>query len=168
MNYPRHLKNGLIALSSTLFLTSCLADLPVLGIQNNRLSSCPNTQSCVASHPDTPKSQRIAPLIYSAEQSLAYEQLLELIKQRKDAIVVEMEHAHYIRADFRSPLLGFIDDVEFYFQVPGVVALRSESRIGFYDLGKNRKRLEEIRQQFSLMMAKPIANSENKVTLQTD
>lgn len=168
MNHLRRCIKGLISISSLLLLSGCLAELPVLGVHDNRLTRCPSTPNCVASHPDTPIAKRIAPLIYSAEQTLAYEQLMVLLKQRKDAIVVEMEHAHYIRADFRSPLLGFIDDVEFYFQVPGVIALRSESRIGFYDLGKNRKRLEEIRQQFSLMMAKPIANSENKVTLQTD
>lgn len=168
MNHLGRYIKGFISISSLLLLTGCLAKRPILGVHGNRLPPCPSTPNCVASHPDTPNAKRIDPLSYNAEQSLAYEQLLELLKQRKDAIVVEMEHAHYIRADFRSPLLGFIDDVEFYFQVPGVIALRSESRIGFYDLGKNRKRLEEIRQQFSLMMAKPIANSENKVTLQTD
>ncbi|MAC46357.1 DUF1499 domain-containing protein [Oceanospirillum beijerinckii] len=168
MNHLRRYIKGLISVSSLLILTGCLAELPTLGVQNNRLHPCPSTPNCVASHPDTPKTKRIAPLTYKAEQSFAYEQLLELIKQRKDAIVVEMEHAHYIRADFRSPILGFIDDVEFYFQIPGIIELRSESRLGFYDLGKNRSRLEEIRQQFNFIMAKPVANNENKVPLQTD
>ena len=81
-----------------------------------------------------------------------------------------MEHAHYIRADFRSPLLGFIDDVEFYFQIPGVIALRSASRIGYSDLGKNRKRLEELRLTFKQKTTKTaiVPTETKKLPLQTD
>ncbi len=169
MNRPIYLKAIIITFGLTL-LTGCINGSPKLGVQHNRLSPCPNSPNCVASHPDTPDKQQIAPILYETEQSLAYEQLLELLQQRKDAIVVKMEHAHYIRADFRSPLLGFIDDVEFYFQIPGVIALRSASRIGYSDLGKNRKRLEELRLTFKQKTTKTaiVPTETKKLPLQTD
>lgn len=148
------------------FLTGCMHEIPKLGVENNRLKPCPKTPNCVASHPDTPESQSIPPFLYSAEQTIAYEQMEALLTSREDAIVISREHAHYLRADFRTPLMGFIDDVEFYFQVPGVVAVRSASRIGYSDLGKNRRRLEELRQEFSLRMTRPDLNP--SVPIQTD
>jgi uncharacterized protein (DUF1499 family) len=50
--------------------------------------------------------------------------------------------------EFRTSL-GFVDDVEFY--VDGsqkVIHLRSASRVGYWDLGVNRKRMESIRTEF--------------------
>lgn len=148
------------------FLTGCMHDIPKLGVENNRLKPCPDTPNCVASHPDTPENQKVPPILYTAEQSLAYDQMEALLSEREDVIVVTREHAHYLRADFRTPLMGFIDDVEFYFQVPGVIAVRSASRVGYSDLGANRRRIEEIRKIFSERMAQPII--ENKLPIQTD
>lgn len=148
------------------FLTGCMHDNPKLGVENNRLKPCPDTPNCVASHPDTPEGQKVPPILYTAEQTLAYDQMEAVLIERKDAIIVAREHAHYLRADFKTPLLGFIDDVEFYFQVPGVIAVRSASRIGYSDLGKNRRRIEELRKLFSEKMAEPIL--EKKVPIQTD
>lgn len=57
----------------------------------------------------------------------------------------------YLYAEFMSGILGFVDDVEF--SVKGdadkVVHVRSASRIGRSDLGKNRKRMENIRKKLS-------------------
>lgn len=151
------------------FLTGCMHDIPKLGVENNRLKPCPDTPNCVASHPDTPESQRIAPILYSAEQSVAYQQMDDLLTSRKDAIVVTREDAHYLRADFRTPILGFIDDVEFFFKSPGIIAVRSASRIGYSDLGTNRRRLEEIRKVFSERMADlPDDSTDNTKVIDTD
>jgi uncharacterized protein (DUF1499 family) len=53
-----------------------------------------------------------------------------------------------IRAEFRT-LLGFVDDVEFRFdRENGAILMRSASRVGYWDFGVNRRRLEEIRKRF--------------------
>ncbi len=52
-------------------------------------------------------------------------------------------------AEFRSALFGFADDVEFHFDPPGVIQVRSASRIGYSDFGVNRKRVEAIRTRFA-------------------
>ena len=50
---------------------------------------------------------------------------------------------------FVSEIFGFVDDVEFYFNKPGIIEFRSASRIGYSDLGVNRNRMESIRNKFN-------------------
>jgi uncharacterized protein (DUF1499 family) len=55
----------------------------------------------------------------------------------------------YLYAEFSTPVLKFVDDVEFLLDQPaGVIQMRSASRLGRKDFGANRKRLEAIRQRF--------------------
>jgi len=52
----------------------------------------------------------------------------------------------YLRATVTSRLLRFTDDVEFLLRADlGEIAMRSSSRLGYYDFGVNRERLESIR-----------------------
>ena len=59
------------------------------------------------------------------------------------ATVIE-EKPDYLYAEFRSRLLGFVDDVELLRQ-GGVLHVRSASRLGRRDFGVNRKRVEALR-----------------------
>ncbi len=53
-----------------------------------------------------------------------------------------------MRVEFHTLL--FVDDGEFLLAAEqGLIQVRSASRMGYSDLGKNRRRLEEIRQQFN-------------------
>ena len=47
--------------------------------------------------------------------------------------------------------MGFVDDVEFYFPNESIIHVRSASRMGYSDLGVNRKRIETIRQRFDAL-----------------
>ena len=54
--------------------------------------------------------------------------------------------AYYLRAEARTRILRFVDDVEFQVRPDSnQVDMRSGSRVGYSDLGKNRRRLEAIR-----------------------
>ena len=53
----------------------------------------------------------------------------------------------YLYAEFSTPLMGFVDDVEFYCDGK-VIHVRSASRLGYSDLGVNCKRIEAIREAF--------------------
>ncbi|MBD0265996.1 MAG: DUF1499 domain-containing protein, partial [Tolypothrix sp. Co-bin9] len=56
------------------------------------------------------------------------------------------ESNDYLYAEFKSALMGFVDDVEFYLDPKAkVIQVRSASRLGQSDLGVNRKRIETIR-----------------------
>jgi len=51
----------------------------------------------------------------------------------------------YLHATASSPRFGFVDDVEFlYDPAAGLLHARSASRVGYSDLGTNRRRLEAI------------------------
>ena len=51
---------------------------------------------------------------------------------------------NYLYAEFRTPILRFVDDVEFFFDGK-VIHVRSASRLGRRDFGVNRKRIEQLR-----------------------
>ena len=54
----------------------------------------------------------------------------------------------YLYAQFETPQLRFVDDVEFWYDpVAQTVAVRSASRLGRKDFGVNRARVEAIRAQ---------------------
>ena len=60
-----------------------------------------------------------------------------------------MTEPDYIRAEFRSRIFQFVDDVEFLFENQGnVIHVKSASRTGYSDFGVNRKRVEKIRAAF--------------------
>lgn len=52
----------------------------------------------------------------------------------------------YLHYEFTSLLLRFVDDVEFLFDEEAkTIHFRSASRVGYGDLGVNRRRMEDIR-----------------------
>jgi len=56
---------------------------------------------------------------------------------------------NFLHVEFTSKIFRFVDDVEFYFNAPGIIHFRSASRIGHSDMGVNRHRMEEIRHLFT-------------------
>ncbi len=111
------------------------------------LAPCPDSPNCVSSQASV-ESQRVDPLRYSGDAAAAQLRLLSVLKAMKRATVVHAD-AVSIQAEFRSALFGFVDDVTFYFDPPGVIQVRSASRVGYSDLGVNRERVAEIRLRFS-------------------
>jgi uncharacterized protein (DUF1499 family) len=55
--------------------------------------------------------------------------------------------ADYLHAQSQSLLFGFVDDIELQLRADEqLIAVRSASRIGYYDWGVNRRRVERIRE----------------------
>jgi uncharacterized protein (DUF1499 family) len=54
------------------------------------------------------------------------------------------ETPQYLHVEFRTRLLRFVDDVEFFFDGTAV-QVRSSSRLGRSDFGVNRRRVEALR-----------------------
>jgi uncharacterized protein (DUF1499 family) len=116
-----------------------------LGIHNGSLSACPSSPNCVSSQEDNPQ-HRIAPLVYTGDPTRAFHSLQQTLKARKDTRIIEST-PEYLRVELRTLL--FVDDGEFLLDRDhNVIHIRSASRLGYSDLGKNRSRMEEIRLQF--------------------
>lgn len=118
-----------------------------LGVKDGKLADCPNTPNCVSSQSENPQS-KIAPLTYNSSREEAKAKLKQIIEGMvRSTLITESED--YIYAEFKSKLMGFVDDVEFYLNDANkVIHVRSASRLGKSDLGVNRKRVETIRELF--------------------
>ncbi|MBV5259538.1 DUF1499 domain-containing protein [Synechococcus moorigangaii CMS01] len=115
-----------------------------LGVQGGQLAPCPSTPNCVVSQ-GSDQDHQIAPIGYQGDRQRAYDSLIKVlgVVPRTDIIT---QTDDYIRAESRSRLFGFVDDVEFYLpETESVIQMRSASRLGESDLGVNRRRLEQIR-----------------------
>ena len=56
----------------------------------------------------------------------------------------------YLHAECKSRFFGFVDDLELQLRPEdGIIAVRSASRVGYSDLGANRKRVEDLRESLS-------------------
>lgn len=111
------------------------------------LAPCPARPNCVSSHA-TLSQHAIAPLRPGGDPAAAMARLETVVRAQPGARVVAAG-PRYLHAEFVSPVLGFVDDVEF---VPdpaaGVIHVRSASRLGYGDFGANRARVEAIRAAF--------------------
>lgn len=112
-----------------------------------RMSPCPSSPNCVSTEADpNDKEHYIRPYKYSVSRQEAYDTLLTYLKSEKGVQVIESKD-FYIHAVFTTKIMRFKDDVEFLFPAESKkIDLRSASRIGYGDMGKNRKRMEKIRE----------------------
>jgi uncharacterized protein (DUF1499 family) len=121
-----------------------------LGVRNGTLSPCPDSPNCCSSQ-SIDKDHFIEPLPYKETQQLALEKMITLIQGMKRAKIVTATD-NYLHAQFTSAFFRFVDDVELYFEdVTKTIHMRSAARSGYYDFGVNRKRLEAIKSQYSLL-----------------
>ncbi len=75
--------------------------------------------------------------------------LIDVIKSMKRTKIVASTNI-YIHAEFASAMFRFVDDVEFYFEDSrNIIHVRSASRVGYSDMGVNRKRIEQVRKLFA-------------------
>ncbi|MBE9209169.1 DUF1499 domain-containing protein [Nostoc sp. LEGE 06077] len=117
-----------------------------LGVSNGKLAACPNSPNCVSSQ-STDTVHQIAPLTFNTSPEQAIANLKSIIQSLPRTTIIT-ESQDYIYAEFKSALMGFVDDVEFYLdRNANVIQVRSASRLGQSDLGVNRKRIETIRAQ---------------------
>ena len=116
-------------------------------IENNMLiTPCPKTPNCVSSVDDD--GHFIHPIRFTGSAVNAQYRLLNILYKLNRVRVVRFEE-HYIKAEFTSSILRFTDDVEFYFDDrKKVIHVKSASRVGFSDLGVNRRRIEMIRNRY--------------------
>jgi uncharacterized protein (DUF1499 family) len=139
----------LYALIISVLLTGCSGSRPTnLGIRDGKLAPCPESPNCVSSQ-STDKKHFIKPLSYDGSLAEARGKLVSIIQTMKRSRIISQEDT-YIHAEFTSALFRFVDDTEFYFDDRAkTIHMRSASRIGYSDLGVNRKRIETIRSKFT-------------------
>ncbi len=116
-----------------------------IGLVEDRLTPCPDSPNCVSSDA-TDEAHRVAPYLLKAAPAEAWSGLREAVTAEERATVITADDT-YLHAEFRSAIFRFVDDTEFHLRPDdGIIAVRSASRVGYGDMGVNRKRVERIRE----------------------
>lgn len=125
------------------FLSACAGEPPQnIGVQNGQLAPCPDSPNCVSSF-ESDETHGIAALAADLQQ------IEDILVSMENTNIVRAD-GNYLYAEFTTPLMGYVDDVEFlHDSAAGITHVRSASRLGYSDLGANRNRIESIRSQLS-------------------
>ena len=111
-----------------------------LGVRDRRLAPCRRTPNCVSSQADPADRQHYIPEIAFQGN---FDEVRKIVEGMRGATVIRTEGG-YLYAEFRTPLLRFVDDFE-VMQQGNVLHVRSSSRLGRRDFDVNRKRVEALR-----------------------
>ncbi|WP_020403206.1 DUF1499 domain-containing protein [Gracilimonas tropica] len=104
--------------------------------ENNPLPPCPVTPNCVR----TSK-------IFDAGVEIIFAALSKIFEEEAHTFEVLNPKRVEIHAVYRIPLFGFKDDVDVILEEKGgktLAFIRSASRLGAYDLGVNKRRVNRI------------------------
>jgi uncharacterized protein (DUF1499 family) len=113
------------------------------GHENGRLLPCPESPNCVSSQISPDESHFIEPF-EDADGSKWIS--LSASVNAMDGTELVRQAGNYAYFTFRTPLMGFVDDVEFYYTPESaVIHVRSASRVGYSDGDTNRNRIEAVR-----------------------
>ena len=109
-----------------------------------RFKECAPTPNCVSS--ETLSKARFIERFKTGDRPEESWELLTRILETTSNCRVISQDSSYIHAEFRTKLFRFVDDVEFRLESEiSEIAVRSASRVGYSDMGTNRRRLEKIR-----------------------
>ena len=120
------------------------------GLENGKLLPCKEKPNCVCSL-EKREVYFVEPLRFSGSPEVALQNLKKLILEI-DGLSLKSQSDGYMHFTAKSRLFGFIDDLEIQISADNqTIQIRSESRVGYSDLGANRKRVEKIRAMFNTM-----------------
>ncbi|REK05559.1 MAG: DUF1499 domain-containing protein [Planctomycetota bacterium] len=119
-----------------------------LGLVEGRLRPCPDSPNCVCTEA-TDDEHKIEPLSFEGPPEEAMARLKRVIESLPRTKIVT-EKPGYVHVEFTTLIFRFVDDVEFALdEEAGKIDFRSASRVGYSDLGTNRRRMETVRAKFN-------------------
>lgn len=122
---------------------------PELGIVDGQLRPCGTKPNCVCSQSAAGPHATQALAIGDEDYAAAFDRARRAVEALPRTALVEAAPG-YARYECCSFLFRFADDVELLLDEPaGVIQVRSASRVGYSDMGVNRKRVEAIRAAYA-------------------
>ena len=120
-----------------------------IGIIDGKFHPCPKSPNCVSTQ-STDKKHRMEPIQYSSTVDEAKGKIRNIITSfKRTKLITETEN--YLHFEFRTATFKFVDDVEFYLDdKEKLIHFRSAARLGWSDMGVNRKRMGKIRELYKL------------------
>jgi uncharacterized protein (DUF1499 family) len=108
-----------------------------LGLKDNKLQLCGEKPNCVCSF-NTNEKHKIEPIKTSFDLGIIVERF-----QAKGLTLINQDN-NYARFTYSSKIMGYVDDIEIL-KDGEILHIRSASRVGYSDMGANRKRVEVLR-----------------------
>jgi uncharacterized protein (DUF1499 family) len=117
-----------------------------LGVTEGRLAPPKATPNCVSSQAAPSDAEHyVAPIPFKGTAAEVMAAARKAVEGMQGASVIRHDGG-YLYAEFRTQIMRFVDDVEFFFdEKAGLLHVRSASRLGRRDFGVNRARVEAIR-----------------------
>ena len=150
---------AMLCFTLSFMLSGGCAMLPQpIGVVDGKLRPCPAAPHCVSSD-DADMLSRIAPLAIKGDPAAAWAALRSALLAMPRVVLLADDMATdaaaataataagtYLHFTASTATMGYTDDVEFVLRAErGEIAMRSCSRVGYYDFGVNRTRLERVR-----------------------
>ncbi|WP_321328805.1 DUF1499 domain-containing protein [uncultured Ilyobacter sp.] len=121
----------------------CMSTPKNLGVKSGKLSPLKSSPNGVSSQTDQVKKQ-VKPLVLDIPVSDA-KQIIKDACNDYGRHEIMKESEDYLYTVFITGIMRYRDDVEFYFDAENkVIHYRSQSRIGYSDMGLNRKRYNTL------------------------
>lgn len=113
---------------------------------NERFAPCPDTPNCISSEAQDPR-HAVAPMQLAGNSEREWDEIRAVVAALPRSRILGATEC-YLHATLKSRLFGFIDDLELKLDPQTkMIGIRSASRSGSYDLGVNRRRVENLRKQ---------------------
>ena len=114
-----------------------------------KLPPCPSKDNCVSSQ-ESRKKYYVEPMAFGQSSGKACIEAIEALCHKNFPRSKTLSKSkNQLRITFTSALLRFVDDLQVAADdTTKLLHIRSASRIGYSDLGVNRKRVEKIRQLY--------------------
>ena len=136
----------LLLIVGTLAIMSFLTRETVIRSESHPdLQPCPDTPNCVSSLSPAGKSRIDAFAISNENPAQSWQRLIQAIEQTGGKVVRHDDR--YLHAVYTSTVFRFKDDLEAVLG-DGRIDIRSASRAGRSDFGKNRQRVELLREVY--------------------
>lgn len=127
--------------SCGMFASSAVAETATMP---TRLTPCPDSPNCVSSDA-TDASHRVEAFAIIIPADAAWRLTREIVGNLPRTRIIQATD-NYLHAECTSMVFRFVDDLELELRAgEGVIAVRSASRKGYWDLGVNRRRAEALR-----------------------
>lgn len=115
-------------------------------LAEGRLAPCPGSPNCVSSQSDPSDERHYIEALPGRGDPQATVGILRGIIEGLPRTKIVTERDGYLHAEYTSRIFRFVDDLELLADSKaGVVQVRSASRVGYGDMGANRKRVEGLR-----------------------
>ena len=120
----------------------------LVGIVDGKFYPCPNSPNCVSTQA-TEDKHKMDPIQYSGSLNEAKEKIIKIVNSLKRSKIITNKE-NYIHVEFRTATFKFVDDVEFLFdEKEKIIHFRSRARLGYSDMGVNRKRMNNIKNMYA-------------------